>query len=282
MNPASRKKPASIEELVNGQFQLPSLPTIVLEMIDTLNDENADFSRLIEKITRDQAIVAKVMRLANSPFYGFPGGVASIREAVSLLGFNGVRSLILASTLMELFPGKGGAFDWTEFWRHSFNSGACARLLAASVRGNQEAAHLAGILHDIGRLLIGVYLPEQFAASLAYHQKHGISLIEAEQALWGTDHAGVGAAVAARWRLPPAIQHAIEHHHNPQPAKDMPLTDLVYLANLLDQEVAGSGSGEELSEFLVEEAHQRLGISRQVLNEVAGQTAAATAKAAPG
>lgn len=274
MQPISQKKPASIEELASGQFQLPSLPVIVVELIDTLNDEKIGFPHLVEKIAKDQSLVARVMRLANSPFYGFSGSVASIREAVALLGFNNVRNLVLTSTLMDLFPGPGGAFDWAEFWRHSFNTGACAKLLAAKVRQNQEAAFLAGILHDIGRLLIGVYLPGQFATSLAYQREHGVALIEVERALWGTDHARIGADAARRWRLPAAICHAIEHHRTPEPSSGMPLTDIVYLANALDQELAASAPELALSEFLAEEAHRRLGLDRTTLTQLAGQVAA--------
>lgn len=282
MKPVAAKKPASIEELVNGQFKLPSLPAIVVELIDALSDENADFPRLTEKIAKDQAIAAKVMRLANSPFYGFSGAIASIREAVALLGLNSIRSLVMAGAFMDLFPAeRGGAFNWTEFWRHSFNSGACASLLAARVRQNQETAQLAGLLHDIGRLLIGVYFPAQFAASRAHCQEHGVPLIEAEQLLWGTDHARIGAAAAARWRLPETILHAIGHHHDPAPAKDMPLTDIVHLADLLDHELAASAPGQELSEFLVEETHLRLGLERRTLAQVAGQAAALGSSAAP-
>ena len=281
MQPVSRKTPASIGELVSGQFQLPSLPIVVVELIDTLNDENANFARLVEKIAKDQSIVARVMRLANSPFYGFPGGVASIREAVALLGFNSVRNLVLASTLMDMFKGEGGEFDWPEFWRHSLNTGACAKLLAAKVRQDQETAFLAGILHDIGRLLVGVYLPGQFAASLAYQREHGVALTEAEQTLWETDHARIGAAVARHWRLPSLICHAIEHHHDTEQAHNMPLADIVYLANVLDQELAASPAGEYLSEFLAEETQQRLGLDRQGLSQVARQLAASGPGAAP-
>lgn len=281
IQPVSRKNPSSIGELASGQFQLPSLPIIVVELIDTLNDQTANFSRLVEKIAKDQSIVARVMRLANSPFYGFPGGIASIREAMALLGFNSVRNLVLASTLMDMFQGKGGEFDWPEFWRHSFNTGACAKLLAAKTRQDQETAFLAGILHDIGRLLVGVYLPGQFASSLNYQREHGVTLIEAEQTLWQTDHARIGAAAARQWRLPAVICHAIEHHHNSEPTGDRPLTDIAYLANVLDQELAASPSGADLSEFLAEETHRRLGLDRQGLSQVARQVVASSPGAAP-
>lgn len=276
MQPTPRKQPSSVEELAGGQFPLPSLPAIVVELIDSLEDADSDLSRLVEKIARDQAIVAKVMRLANSSFFGFPGGVASIREAVTLLGFNSVRNLVVTSSLMDLFPDQGGAFDWAEFWRHSINTGACARLLAAKVHQDREAAFLAGILHDVGRLLVGVYLPEQFAASLKYQDEAGVTLVDAEQQVWKTDHARLGAAVARRWRLPTVICHAIEGHHAPQATAGMPLTDIIYLANVLDQELSLSPAGTELSEFLAEETQKRLGLDRQGLSQVAAQMAAAS------
>jgi putative nucleotidyltransferase with HDIG domain len=281
MQPRPEKKPASVEDLVNGFDRLPSLPAVVAELIETLNGGNTNFACLADEIAKDQSLVARVMRLANSPFYGFPGGIGSIREAVTLLGFNSVRNLVVTSTLMDLFPGQGGEFDWPEFWRHSLHTGACARLLAAAVRQDREAAFLAGILHDVGRLLVGAYLPGEFAASLAFQEEHGVPLIEADQALWGTDHTRLGSAAARHWRLPEPICHAVENHHAPVPAVDMPLTDITYLANVLEQELHASPGGTDLSECLAEDAHRRLGLDRQILSRIAGQAAEASSAAEP-
>lgn len=266
-----KSPPELFDALFHSRVRLPSLPTTVVELVESLNSENSDVPGLVDKIGQDQSIVARVMRLANSSFYGFPGGVGSIREAVLMLGFNEVRNLVIATALMNLSPVRSRGFDWPNFWRQSFTVGVCARVLARRTRQNQEAAFLAGVVHDVGLLVVGICLPEQFSRVLEYQREHGVSMIEAEQSLWNTDHAKVGAAVARRWRFPEEICHAIENHHNSAPVLPVPLTDIVYVANLLCHEMALSDSGQEISAFLAEETHMRLGLDQKALEQVVEQ-----------
>ncbi len=198
--------------------QLPAMPLIVAEALQLLERPEVDAARLARLIERDQALAARLLRMANSPLYGFPRRITTIRLAVSLLGNDAVRELLLAATLFEFLHNTHGAWDRTLFWRYCLYSAAAARALARHL-GYRLAgeAFTAGLLHDLGVLLIASFLPEELAAIAQWQNRLGCSYVEAEQAVLGTTHAELGAWLAERWKLPPVLVHALAYHHSPSP-----------------------------------------------------------------
>lgn len=259
-----------VSNVLNHIQKLPSMPSIVLELLDNFNNEKVDIATLANKIARDQAIVARVMRVANSSFFGLSGQVSSISEAVSVLGFNNLRGMVMAAGIINALPRPSQGFDWTVFWRHSIRTAVCAKVLAKSVGLSPETAFTAGLLHDIGKLVMGVYFPQAFEQARELDAGSTIENLQAERTALGMDHAEIGGEVAKRWHFPPEIREAVElHHAEPRAGVEKTLTDVIYVANLFAHAL-DDGRIQETSEvYLSTTAMLRLEIDGDKLEMLA-------------
>jgi putative nucleotidyltransferase with HDIG domain len=251
----------SIEKVLSDVRQLPSLSVVVRELLESFEGESANIARLASKINRDQGLAARVLRVANSAFYGFPGRIGSINEAVVVLGFHAVRSLALASGIISQFsPTEGRTFDRLAFWQHAIGTGVAARVLANVVGRNTEEAFAAGLLHDVGKLVLDAHFHDDFGAVLNYLKDHDVTMLEAEKTVLGLDHAAIGYEVARQWRFPAPIQEAIRDHQHPDLQAPCLLTDIVHVANVLTHALDIGNGGDDIVPLLSEAAWQRLGI----------------------
>ncbi|WP_312434267.1 HDOD domain-containing protein [Janthinobacterium sp.] len=222
--------PLMLDDVIRQIQELPSLPAVLLELLSSMEQSDIDIHRLAHKIELDQAMAAKTLRIANSSFYGMQSKVTSIAQAVSVLGFHSIRSVVTACALTGSFAPVPG-FDFHAFWRHSLATAVVARLLAPHLHLNPETAFTAGLLHDLGTLVLATRFPDAHALARSYRQRHDCQMVEAEQAVLGIDHAQVGSALAAYWKFPAAIQQAVadQHHLARLDAIGLPL--LVHVAN---------------------------------------------------
>lgn len=242
--------------------QLPAIPAVVQEIIASFRNANLDIPTLARKIAQDQALSAKALRVANSSFYGLPRKVGSIQDAVMVVGFNSMRSVVLSAGFMHAFPHTpGNSFDRQAYWKRSFRVAGYAKALAQCLRQDQQMAFTAGMFCDIGELVLDVCIPKQFAAILERQKASGLDLAEIEQAELGCDHAEIGAEVARRWNFPPEIEHAIRYWHMPEHEPFEPVTGIVHVAALLESGL----SGDALMSHLPEGLRDRLKISRERL-----------------
>lgn len=245
--------------------QLPSLSVVVLEILDSFRNEGMQIPELVRKISRDQALAARVLRVANSAFYGFPSRIASISEAVVVLGFHTVRSLALAAGIIHQFPpGEGKAMDRLAFWQHAVGVGVCARVIANALGRQPEEAFTAGLLHDIGRLMLDAHFHDDFGQVLGYLEEQDCSLLAAERAVLGIDHAAIGYEVARQWKFPGPIQAAIRDHHQPD-GSPAPLTDVVHFANALAHALEIGNAGYDRVPPVSAGAWERLGGSWEIV-----------------
>jgi putative nucleotidyltransferase with HDIG domain len=209
----------AFDQVIKRIQDLPSLPAVVIELLSSMDQEDIDVHSLAVKITLDQALTAKTLRLANSSFYGMSSKVTTIAQAVSVLGFNSIRTIVTACSLTGAFQDSGsGSFNFQGFWRHSVATAVCAKLLARQLRVNPDTAFTAGLLHDIGSLVLATRFPQQYEDMLAYQRANDCYLIDAERALFELDHAIVGSTLAGHWKFPSAIQQAVAAHHDAAPA----------------------------------------------------------------
>ncbi len=226
--------PIAIEEVVKHIRDLPSLSAVVVELLSTIEQEDVDVHVLGGKIALDQSLTAKTLRLANSSFYGLQSKVTSIPQAISVLGFHSIRTLVTACSVTGSFPATSrGSFNFKAFWRHSVATGVCAQLLARRLKINPDSAFTAGLLHDIGALVLATRFPAQYEEMLAYRAQHDCSMVEAEQAVFGIDHALVGSTLAGYWKFPLAMQSAVANHHAPDETEPASLDLVVHAANTL-------------------------------------------------
>lgn len=254
------------DDVIKAVRDLPSLPAVVSELLASIDQEDLDTHALANKITLDQALTAKTLRLANSSFYGMPSKVTTIQQAVSVLGFHSIRTLVTACAVTGSFPAAtASGLDFPAFWRHAVASAVCARVLAPYCRVNPDTAFTAGLLHDLGTLVLATRFPLQYRQVVDYQRQHDCLSVTAQRAVFGTDHAAVGSALAAHWKFPAAIQSAVAAHHElPPPAPPgtpLPLATLIHLANALAHALDLTGQEGDQAPPLSLEAWQALDLS---------------------
>ncbi|MGZ8157777.1 MAG: HDOD domain-containing protein [Methylobacter sp.] len=209
---------------------LPSMPVLLMEAVQQINGKQ-NLPVLVDKITQDPSMAVRILRIANSPFYGMSREIGSLREAVVLLGLNRIRDMLISICFSKMLPARHKDFDYNLFWRHSMAVAECTRQLANCTSTSPDLAFTAGLLHDIGDLVIVMLFPDEFCQLIQLSATFGI---EAEQKLLGFDHATLGGKAAQYWNLPQEIQEAIEQHETPpEPDAAKSLKLLVYTANLL-------------------------------------------------
>jgi putative nucleotidyltransferase with HDIG domain len=266
-------KKLALKTLVASVQDLPSLPVVVLELMRNLNDEGSGAHVLAEKIAQDQALSAKVLRLANSSFYGMQRKVTTIQQAITILGFNSVRALVTAAAVIDRYAAnKNSSLDFQAFWRHSIGTALCAKALAKKLSLNQDHAFITGLLHDIGRLVIVTYSAAHYETVVAYRAEHDCYLFEAEQNVLGFDHMTVGRVMMEHWKFPPAILHAVEHHHGLNGDIADTLTATVNLADCIAHGLDLSGDAQDMVPPLSEAGWRALKISETDLSAVFRET----------
>ncbi len=226
--------------IVESIDRLPSLPSIAARLIDVVNSPESSADDAAELIEKDPALTTKILRLANSAFYGMPRSISSVSSAVVILGFNTIRSVALSATIVKMFPkGTGAApFDYMRFWRHSIVSAMVARSIARRLFNfmmlDPEGAFCAGLLHDIGRLIFQQYVPEDCVGACELARTRAIPLIEAEMEVMGITHARIGSILADKWALPIDLENALVFHHEPQAATSgKELVATIHLADII-------------------------------------------------
>jgi len=261
-----QKRPDNVSKILDHIQKLPSIPSIVMEILESFDNENINLTTMANKIAGDQAIVARVMRVANSPFFGLSGQISSISEAISVLGFNSLRGLVTAAGIINAFPHTGKDFDWTMFWSHGIGAAVCAKVLAKRVGLNPETAFTAGLLHDVGKLIMGVYFPLEFEQVHKSDDGSSIETLRAERTALGMDHAAIGSEIAKRWNFPLEIREAIELHHTEARASERKtLTDILYIANLFAHALDNGHILKANAAHLAAEAGLRLELNGDVL-----------------
>ncbi|MEW6186957.1 MAG: HDOD domain-containing protein [Thermodesulfobacteriota bacterium] len=217
--------------------EFSTLPTVYSSLIDVLADPKSTTHDVSNIIACDQASTMKVLKVVNSPFYGFSGQIDTVSRAIVILGFTEIYHLILASYIMDFFSKRDDVLDFrpVDFWGHSIAVGIAARLIGQTLGlANQENFFVTGVLHDIGKLVFFEFSEDRFAAALALSKRNHQPLQKAEKTIFGLDHCQTGALLTEKWRFPTSISEAIRHHQTGiLPGQKDPLTASVHLGNIL-------------------------------------------------
>ncbi len=222
-----------LQALAQAVARVPCVPDVLLALLD-LGERYDASDAIIRIVSRDQALVALILRVANSAFYRMSGRIGSLEAATRVLGTRNTRDLAIAAASRALIPLPAGTcFEADAFWRHSCATAVCAREISATVGQDPELAFTAGLLHDFGRLVMVAGFPEQFDQLLKAQETAQGDRLDAEQLVFGFDHGTAGGALAELWRLPPPIAAAMANHHLGDSHAPDPLADLVHLADAL-------------------------------------------------
>lgn len=238
MDPYEKRK--EVRRKLRKLEGLPTLPPIVQRLNAMVEDERVSIGQIAELIEKDQVITSKILRLANSAFYGFPRRVSTVQNALMLLGINVIKILITTSSIFEILHKED-----VGLWEHSVGVAACAKILAEKVelKEPQEIA-TAGLLHDLGRVIEKVAFPQEYTQIVELIEKEKKEPLKAEEEVLGINHAEIGAFLMRQWNLPERLIEAVEAHHNLSKAKEFKKeAAVVHLADVL---IHARGYGESL------------------------------------
>jgi HD-like signal output (HDOD) protein len=232
--------------LVQGEVRLASLPAIFFEISEALGDPRSSSSYMADIISKDVAISARLLRMVNTPFYGFPGRIDSLSRAVTIIGVEQLVSLAQGISVITAFEGiPKDLLDLKGFWLHSIMCGTLARLLASHHGiANDERFFVAGLLHDIGRLVVLRNLPERALEPLQACRVKPQSVTQAEMEFWGTTHSEIGADLMRAWKLPQFLEHLLRYHHSPSVSPVMLESAIVHAADFMANALGTGRSGD--------------------------------------
>lgn len=229
-----------IARVIDRVGDLPAMPDMVADVLRLTDNPDADLNQISKAIERDPALAAKILKISNSPYYGMKQYVGTLKLSLVILGMREVRNIVLGVAMFDaLRDSKGIAAVGQQFWAHSFSAASLAKRLGAQLALDlQGEAFVAGLLHDIGKLVLLRYLGPDYVA--LYKQSGGGAepLLHAEQETYGFTHADAATALAGRWNFPKTLTDAIWMHHPANEArladaKDPTLAAVVRLSNLL-------------------------------------------------
>ena len=228
-----------MELLTDTIKNISTLPAVIIQIIKTTNNPASSAHDLNKIITKDQAIAAKILQMANSSYYELSGKVKDLDRAITLLGFNTVRTLALSISILDHFKGRSqsGYFNRGQFWEHSMGVAILSKIFAEKRGGrlNVEEAYIGGLLHDLGTIILDQFFHEKFAKILELVYESNIDFLEAEKMVIGIDHAQFGAKIAVAWDYPQMLVSMIGNHHNPEYDGDfVDYCHAVYLGNVFE------------------------------------------------
>jgi len=263
------------KDLINGSTRTSSLPEIFIMINEVVNDPTSSFSDIAQVVNLDTALSARLLKIVNSAFYSFPSNIETVTHAIAVIGTEQLHSLVLATTIIANFKGiPDKMLNMNLFWRHSLGVAIIARNLAIHCREtNPERFYLAGILHDIGRLIILENLPDEAKEIIRRQNEVGGTMWQIEREVLGFDHGEVGAALSHSWNLPLSLEEIIGNHHNPSRSKRYPLeTTIIHLADIIAKAMELGSSGDIHVPPLDEKSWEQLKLPTGVFSAIWNQT----------
>jgi len=240
-------KQLGIKQMLATVEGLPILPDTLARINELVSNPNTTARQVGQLIASDPPIAAKTLKVVNSPFYGFPTRITTITHAIVILGFSTVRSLVLSSSILQAFGDKSCRMCTKAFWRHCVATGAAAKVLAQALRyQTQEEFFIAGLLHDVGKIVICKYLEEEFdKIERLVNEKDMLMYDAEEEVLHGITHADIAGALFEQWNLPRALVKSVTYHHTPSLAGDeRNITSILHMADILARALMQGNPGD--------------------------------------
>ena len=243
---------------------LPTLPSVMYEVTALMDDPNVSIEQIEDTIGMDQVLSAKVLKMVNSPIYGFPGRISSVQHALVLLGFNVVKGLIISTSVFD-----DATETMRDLWNHSMACSLASAEIARVLKFKDPGEYaVAGLLHDIGKVVIAVQLPEVLPEIKRVEEENNLNAREAEEQVLGFGHDRVNAWVADHWRFPRSLREGIAMHHTPLRADLYPeIAQVVHIGNFFAH-LYGLGNGVKQIPYLFPQTLKTLGINHAMLMSI--------------
>lgn len=272
-----------VRKLVDKVQGLPTLPSMLNNINRMVLNPATSAKEVAQVISSDPALTSKVLRVVNSSFYGFPNRITTVSHAIVILGFNTIKSIVLSSTIFDVFRRgvKPGDFDRAEFWKHSIGCGAAAKVLGRRINYPMlEELFIAGLLHDVGKIVLDQYVPDKFGEVVNLVRSRDILISEAETEILGVTHADVGAWLFEKWNLSKGLTDTVRCHHNPALAgESQRFAEIIHVADVLVRALRFGNGGDQKIPAIQESAWRSLGLQESELEGLLTQTAAEIEKA---
>lgn len=267
----------TLEELVEKVDEIPVFPESVSRIIRLIEDPETSARDVEREISKDQGLTAKILKLANSAYYGLSRNVKTVADATVLLGFQAVKSMVLATSVGKVLDKElpGYALGKQELWLDSQACAITARAVARKCRfAKADQVYTAGLLRDIGKVILDHYLSEQYEVIVKEVNTTNKSFLQVEEEVLGFNHGQVGARIAMKWHLPEDLVEAIERHHSPEQAEVNPkMTAMVHVADGLVKMMGMHLGIDGLSYHFSQDALRLLKLDEQTLTEIMSEVA---------
>jgi HD-like signal output (HDOD) protein len=224
-----------LEKIISKIEELPTLPIVSQKILALMADENASYRDIVKLVENDQSLALKIMKIANSAFFGSLTKISSLEHAMVKLGMNEVRSVVLAVSVYDFFSHpETGTFDRKRFWKHGIICSQAAKYLGTYFRiGNDDTMFISGLVHDMGKAVLDEYFHDEFLSILNYLELKKCTFSEAEKSVLGTTHYQIAAKLLTQWKFPKKIIMQVLYHHAPWADKNYETGSImVYLANI--------------------------------------------------
>lgn len=277
--PDSRRKPVrsrpqkvNVESLIHRTLRLGTLPDIYYKTISAINNPDASLDDIAGIVSKDTTLSAKVLQLVNSSFYSLRQKVDTLTWALALIGTNQLMTIVSGVSAVSLFKNiPSRLINMASFWEHSIACGTAARLVSSYFPQRIEAERffVAGLLHDIGRLILVQNLPEQYFQIFRQVKCEELFLFTAEEEVFGSDHSRIGAALARHWNLPDRLVNMIQYHHFPATQNSFFEAAIVNLADIIVNALEIGNSGEFFVPVMEPEVSENLNLDPEILHSMA-------------
>jgi HD-like signal output (HDOD) protein len=260
-----------MKKILQTAKDLPPMPQTTLKAHEIIKDPNASFEDLAGVLEMDQAIATRVLRMANSPFYGMSGKVSSIKHASTILGLKVLEELIVMAWSTKALADRmeGYGLDTGDLWQHSLGVAFGSKIIATLKNPSMaNDAFSAGLIHDVGKLVLDPYVLERRDAFAAFLADGKESFLSAEKGILGFDHGEIAAELCTNWNVPQNLATAIRYHHNPAASDGNQLAYIVHMADVIAM-MSGMGAGVDGLQYRMDsEVMANLGMSTDDMSTV--------------
>ncbi|MCP3874378.1 MAG: HDOD domain-containing protein [Desulfobacteraceae bacterium] len=254
---------------------LPTLPIVASNVIKLTQNPDSTAFEIAEAISKDQSLATKVLKTANSAYYGFPRQITTVNYAIVVLGLNNIKNIVLSTSIIQRFSksDENALFDRNDFWKHSLLCGIISKKISEHIGiTNSEEMFMCGLLHDFGKLILDSFFHDEFIMALQLSKEKNITISQAENDIFGFDHSGVGALLLGKWSLPPSLVKAVEFHHSPiESLNAFRTASIVHVADYLCRRIGIGSGGDNIMPVLNKKAFELVDLSSNQIKQMSLQ-----------